>query len=164
VINRDAVKQKGGNMREFWNVMKSALTLGFLNFRGVFEYGKGRDWFIGGDLQVAAEQLIEDLGWTEEYRQLKLEGDAREHQIRQEVHRSHHNVEVGRDAREYQFSGLSYIFRHCNPNLMIRTCSADGTFRGVSGRSNLHIRHLASTSANLLFDSVQQWPTCNSIV
>jgi NAD-dependent SIR2 family protein deacetylase len=78
VINRDAVRARGGRLKEFVNSVKSAFTFGMCDFGGVFDYGNGRDWFIGGDLQQSAGQVIAGLGWDEEFQAMKAEGDARE--------------------------------------------------------------------------------------
>jgi NAD-dependent SIR2 family protein deacetylase len=88
VINRDAVRRRGGTVREFFNTVKSAFTFGMCDFGGVFDYNNGKDWFIGGDLQQSAGQVIAGLGWDEEFQRLKAVGDAIESPVREGMPRT----------------------------------------------------------------------------
>ena len=81
LINKEKVKEKGGKGREFLNNVKEFFTFGLMDYRGVFDFN-GQDGFIGGDLQVAALELIQRLGWKEEYEQLKAQAESSQHPLR----------------------------------------------------------------------------------
>jgi hypothetical protein len=83
VINRDRVRARGGRAKELFRGFKSFFTFGMCDFGGVFQYGEGHDWFIGGDLQQSAGQVIARLGWEAEFQEVKAEGDVREAPVRQ---------------------------------------------------------------------------------
>lgn len=85
VFNRDKVRQKGGVLRDFLDLLKTKLSILGNDYTGVFQYGNGRDWWIGGDLQSAALKIIEELGWNEEFETLKAEGEARRHQLQEQI-------------------------------------------------------------------------------
>lgn len=80
LINREKVKEKGGAIREVWNSIKTAFTLGLKDYSGLFEFD-GRDSYIGGDLQDASMSLIEKLGWKEEYEEMKNLAEHSEHPL-----------------------------------------------------------------------------------
>ncbi|OHT13724.1 NAD-dependent protein deacetylase sirtuin-2 [Tritrichomonas foetus] len=80
LINRDKVKSKGNAAKEWWNKVKTAFTFGLKNFSSEFDFDS-RDSFIGGDLQDAALELINRLGWKDEYEALKQEAENSEHPL-----------------------------------------------------------------------------------
>jgi NAD-dependent SIR2 family protein deacetylase len=79
LVNREKVRERGGFWKGAWNKIKSAATFGLCDFSGVFDFESERDWFVGGDLQDAAVQVIERLGWSDDLRASREEADAREH-------------------------------------------------------------------------------------
>jgi hypothetical protein len=79
LVNREKVREKGGFVQGMWDRVKSAFTFGMIDFSGVFEFGRGRDWFIGCDLQDAAEEVVARLGWEGDLQELREEADSREH-------------------------------------------------------------------------------------
>jgi NAD-dependent SIR2 family protein deacetylase len=85
LVNMEKVKEVGRGLKKFLNMVKSILTLGFMDFSGIFEFGGGRDWFIGGDLQEGAMQIFKGLGWEAEFAEVKERMDAAESTLRREA-------------------------------------------------------------------------------
>jgi NAD-dependent SIR2 family protein deacetylase len=71
VINLKPVKAKSGFLGRTWNFIKSAATLFLNDYNEEFEYGEGRDFFIGGDCQDAAREIIEKASWKEDFERIK---------------------------------------------------------------------------------------------
>lgn len=71
VINYDKVKAKGGRLRETWHAFKSWLTFRFFDYSGVFVYGKGKDFFIGGDCQEAVKKIIAKANLQTQFEEYK---------------------------------------------------------------------------------------------
>lgn len=82
LINKEKVKEKGGKMKELWDGVKTACTLGLVNYTGIFDF-ENRDSFIGGDLQENCLELISRLGWSDELEELKKATDYSEHPLAQ---------------------------------------------------------------------------------
>ena len=72
LINKEKVKEKGGKVQEALNNVKSAFTFGMQDYSGIFDF-ENKDSFIGGDLQVNCLELINKLGWQDEFEALQKE-------------------------------------------------------------------------------------------
>ena len=71
VINMKPVKEKAGKLGSFWNYVKSAATLFLIDYEGEFQYGGGRDFFIGGDCQDAAREIVQKASWNDDFEKIK---------------------------------------------------------------------------------------------
>ena len=93
LINKEKVKDSGGIFRQLWNGLKTALTFGMMDFTGMFEFDGERDWFIGGDLQDSCLELIERLGWKDEFESLKEEINYSEHPLAKLILKENQNFQ-----------------------------------------------------------------------
>lgn len=85
LINRDRVREYQGALQSIGTWFKELFSFGFKDCSPVFDFSSNRDYFIGGDLQDAAKDLINRLGWEEEYNQLKTETEHKQHPLLQTI-------------------------------------------------------------------------------
>ena len=71
VINMVPVKPATNPFMKALNWVKSAFTLFLKDYSEEFNYGGGRDFFIGGDCQEAANDVIAHLNWGNDFAALK---------------------------------------------------------------------------------------------
>lgn len=80
LINKEKVKEKGGKAKKIWDSVKNAFTFGMVDYTGIFDF-EDKDSFIGGDLQENCLELINKLGWNDEFEALKEETKQSEHPL-----------------------------------------------------------------------------------
>lgn len=80
LINREKVKEKAGKAKEIMDNIKSAFTFGMVDYTGIFDF-QNKDTFLGGDLQDNCMELINRLGWNDEFEALKKETLNSEHEL-----------------------------------------------------------------------------------
>ncbi|KAH0790729.1 NAD-dependent protein deacetylase sirtuin-2 [Histomonas meleagridis] len=71
VINMDPVRGKSGFFGTIGNWIRSAITLFYADYSGVFDYGNGSDFFIGGDCQESIMNVVTKLNWGNDFEALK---------------------------------------------------------------------------------------------
>ena len=81
LINRDKVKEIGNIFNQSWNWIKSASTFFLLDFSGEFNFGNGKDFYLGGDLQERAEEILLRLNWIEEKNELENNANRNLHPL-----------------------------------------------------------------------------------